>query len=132
MSEKAPDYWQYAGAKNSFFQIINTSKYHLRVDDSGIPTPGTETSGVKVPSSTHLSFYLFDAFLVSPTERFYNFMSSYYFLAALLLILIVLEIVTSIALPSSPGQIVVIVLLAISIAGIAVYLSTFHLNACEG
>ena len=81
---------------------------------------------------THYAFPLFDEFSVSPTERFYNFMSSYYFLAALLLVLIVLEIVTSIVLPPSPGQIVVIVLLAISIAGIAVYLSTFHLNACEG
>ena len=24
MTEKAPDYWQYAGAKKSFFKIINT------------------------------------------------------------------------------------------------------------
>jgi len=77
-------------------------------------------------------FLTWPIILVSPTERFYNFMSSYYFLVALLLILVVLEIVTSIALSSSPGQIAVIVLLAISIAGISVYLSTFHLNACEG
>eukprot|EP01032_Pedospumella_encystans_P014947 gene14947-17142_t len=88
--------------------------------------PGTETSGsskrihdpllLRRMEEDDLEMEAENLGAVSPTERFYNFMSSYYFLAALLLILIVLEIVTSIALPSSPGQIVVIVLLAISIA----------------